>query len=76
MLSDKPYSTYRDGVMGMGSDYMAQIGVFHIHMLNEGILLSPQGAFYGSTAMTDDDIDLAIEAAIRSFRKIINDQKL
>ncbi len=60
----------------MGSDYMARIGVFHKHMLNEGILLSPQGAFYGSTAMTDDDIDLTIEAACNSFRKIMNNQKL
>ncbi len=70
VLSDQPYQTYRDSVKGMGSDYMARIGKFHMHMLNEGVLLSPQGAFYASTAMTDDDIDFTIEAAFQSFKKI------
>ena len=74
VLSDQPYRTYRDSVRGMGADYMARIGTFHRHMLNEGVLLSPQGAFYASTPMTDDDIDFTIEAAFSSFKNIVNGQ--
>jgi len=75
VLSDQPYMTYRDSVMGMGADYMARIGRFHMHMLNEGVLLSPQGAFYASTIMTDNDIDFTIEATFNSFKKILADQE-
>ncbi|MBW2370166.1 MAG: aspartate aminotransferase family protein [Deltaproteobacteria bacterium] len=69
-LADKPFLTYRESFDGMTADSMAHLAEFHMHMLNEGVLVSPQGHLYASTAMTDEDIDFTIEAAYRSFKKI------
>jgi len=70
VLTGKPFSTYRESVMAMGPDYMERLAIFHRSMLNEGVLISPQGAFYGSTPMTDADIDFTIDATYKSFKKL------
>jgi glutamate-1-semialdehyde 2,1-aminomutase len=38
---------------------------FAIGMLDEGVLLLPDGRWYVSTAHTDDDIDLTLSAVDR-----------
>ncbi|MBW2370130.1 MAG: hypothetical protein JRH15_19845 [Deltaproteobacteria bacterium] len=58
----------------MTADSMAHLAEFQPHMLNEGVLVSPQGHLYASIAMTDDDIDFTIEAAYRSFNKIVDEK--
>ena len=40
-----------------------EVAKFHRHMLNNGILMAPHGTLVLSTAMTDDDIDIMLEAA-------------
>lgn len=70
VFSDRPYATYRDFVLNMGADYQSRSTAFFRHMLNEGILISPQCMMYGSTVMTDDDIDKTIEAGHKAFREL------
>ena len=70
VLTDKPFSTYRESVISMGPDYMDKLAHFHRSMLNEGVLMSPQGAFYGSTPMNDADIDFTVEATYKSLIKL------
>ncbi|MBW2368799.1 MAG: aspartate aminotransferase family protein [Deltaproteobacteria bacterium] len=72
-LSDRPYLTYRESVEGMSADYMTRLGKLHMHLLNEGVLISPQGHYYASTPMSDEDIDFTIEATYRSFKKLTNE---
>jgi len=73
VLVEKPYSTYRDTVLAMGPDYMARARSFFLHMLNGGVLISPQCVFFGSTQMTDDDVDKTIEASFPAFRNLADE---
>lgn len=70
VFMDHPYVTYRDIVSKMDADYQRRSTAFFHHMLNEGILISPQCLMYGSTVMADDDIDKTIEAGHRAFRQL------
>lgn len=73
LLTGKNFGTYRESVLALGSDYWDKLAAFHQSMLNAGVVISPVGSFYGSTAMTDADIDFAIEAIYKSA-KILKEQ--
>ncbi len=71
---NKPFRNYREFCMSAGPHNSELAAHFHRHMLNNGVLIAPQGPFLGSTAMSDDDIDFACEKALLGFRRIVQEQ--
>jgi glutamate-1-semialdehyde 2,1-aminomutase len=61
---DKPARTYRETL----SANMAAYGEFGMALLDEGILVLPDGRWYISTAHTEDDIDATIAAVKRAVQ--------
>jgi glutamate-1-semialdehyde 2,1-aminomutase len=69
LLSDQPITSYRQLAAVMGSDLQAKMLAFQKLLLAEGVL-TMRGVFVGSTPMTTDDIDFAIEAVRRALTKL------
>jgi glutamate-1-semialdehyde 2,1-aminomutase len=72
-LSARPFDGYRDMITACGGNHRERMFALHRHLLNEGVLISPQGALAGSTPMTDSDIDFTVEAAGRAFAALARD---
>lgn len=70
-FTEKSFDSYRDMIVAGGPRHAERMSAFHRAMLNRGVLISPQGAFVGSTPMTDEVIDATVAAAEQSFRLLV-----
>jgi glutamate-1-semialdehyde 2,1-aminomutase len=58
-LGERPVANYRD--LAEGARFAPARDALHRHLLNHGVLASPQLGFTLSTAMGEDEIDFALE---------------
>jgi glutamate-1-semialdehyde 2,1-aminomutase len=63
-FSDHPARSYRETLRADTALYSD----FGLALLDEGVLVLPDGRWYLSTAHSDDDIDRTLEAARRTLR--------
>ena len=63
-FSDHPPRTYRDALRADAALYSD----FALALLDEGVLILPDGRWYLSIAHTEDDIDRTLEAARRTVQ--------
>jgi len=69
-LAEREFDSYRDMITSIGPKHREKMLSFHRAMLNEGVLVSPQGLLVGSTPMSNEDIDAAVEAAGKAFQAL------
>ena len=62
-FSDSPPRTYRDTLRADSALYSD----FAVALLDEGVLVLPDGRWYLSTAHSDEDIERTLEAARRTL---------
>ena len=69
---DREMHTYRDTMNAVMSDpgMMNRAYRFFVHMLNNGVLMTPYGFILLSTAMTENDIDHLLEASLAGLRQV------
>lgn len=70
--ADREMHTYRDIMQALVADpgMMERSYQFFVHMLNNGILMTPYGFMLLSTAMDEADIDRMLEAALAGLRAL------
>ncbi len=56
--------------VGMHPEMVERSHKFFMHMLNNGVLMSPMGFMVLSTAMVEDDIDFMLEQALKGMRSL------
>ena len=71
VAADQEMHTYRDIMTVLAQDpgMMERSYKFFVHMLNNGVLMTPYGFMLLSTAMNESDIDVMLEAALRAFAR-------
>lgn len=74
-FAEQGFDSYREMVIASGPAQRQKAYLFHRAMLNEGVLVSPQAQFVGSTPMSDADIDIAVAAAERGFAAVADEHK-
>ena len=75
VLASEPFDSYRELMYACGPQHRVRMGTFHKHLLNEGVLISPQGVFVGSMPMTNNDIDFTVAAAEQAFLKLLEEER-
>jgi glutamate-1-semialdehyde 2,1-aminomutase len=70
--AEQEMHTYRDIMTVLAQDpaMMERSYRFFVHMLNNGVLMTPYGFMLLSTAMNESDIDIMLEAALSGLRAL------
>jgi len=70
--AEQEMHTYRDimTVLAQDPEMTERSYRFFVHMLNNGVLMTPYGFMLLSTAMNESDIDIMLEAALSGLRAL------
>ena len=71
-LIDRPIENWRDlvGMIAANPSVMKKSEMLFHHLLNKGIIIGAQGFFVLSTAITEAEVDYAVEAVLSGLRSL------